>query len=343
MAELLETRWREFEVATAEDRGDWVAFVLGSLGEALSKAVDPEGAKTVLEMLYTRAGLDLTGFSKISGWISPEDFSVEQMQKIPLYRRYLALRAYAEFGLPAPYRLDWSKPDDKSVWFEGAFWPVARGSGQRLIQMAEIINDIETIEYIFGSGDERVPQLLDISNTRYEIDLAQGLGDLDLNMGAGFVGREGLAGLAGVTIKSLRNDLAPSSTSEIHIDEEGNIPVSLAIDWLKDRRKYRPSVWHLDPTPKGADSSRDDVPKELDSVVFVPMAKDGDYYRPDLECEGEFRIGSAESEQIFTTYEQALDALCRMPEPCWRRPDTMGRWRTIRGVSWQRRTLSELI
>ncbi|MSX71199.1 MAG: hypothetical protein F2752_06485 [Actinobacteria bacterium] len=83
--------------------------------------------------------------------------------------------------------------------------------------------------------------------------------------------------------------------------------------------------------------------QELGEVVFVPVAKDGSWFDP-LSCQTKsgYRIGPKGAEQPKKDYREALDLLARMPTPFWRRPNSVGNWGLVAGVSWQRRSVSDL-
>ncbi|PPQ32045.1 hypothetical protein CCR94_07240 [Rhodoblastus sphagnicola] len=77
--------------------------------------------------------------------------------------------------------------------------------------------------------------------------------------------------------------------------------------------------------------------------MFVPATKDGNLFDPKTcrRAHG-YTIGKKGSEVKVEDYRSALDRLSKMPTPQWRRPNALGNWGIVSGVSWQRKTLAEL-
>lgn len=80
---------------------------------------------------------------------------------------------------------------------------------------------------------------------------------------------------------------------------------------------YKPTIKGGSPaSPKPA---RDATTQELaPDIVFVPVARDGQWFRPEDRHDGRYVIGAAKNERRFKDYYQALDALLRMATPRWR-------------------------
>lgn len=70
------------------------------------------------------------------------------------------------------------------------------------------------------------------------------------------------------------------------------------------------------------------------SAGFVPVARDGSWFSPDLLRAGAYRIGPKGEEIVVETYAEALDQLRLMKSPHWRRPNSNGNWGIVTGVRW---------
>ncbi|PVA07128.1 hypothetical protein DC363_08120 [Thalassorhabdomicrobium marinisediminis] len=71
-------------------------------------------------------------------------------------------------------------------------------------------------------------------------------------------------------------------------------------------------------------------------MIFVPVARDGSMFTPDLQRNGAYRIGAKGSEEDIPDFANALARLNAMSVPRWRRPNERGLWGIVSGVSWQR-------
>ncbi len=108
-----------------------------------------------------------------------------------------------------------------------------------------------------------------------------------------------------------------------------------ALTWLQKRKDFLNSIW-AEGEPAAPKGSGPGVSVELDRMIFVPVARDGSIFNPDLVRGGVYQIGAKGEEQNFRTFAEALSALNAMPVPRWRRPNEKGHWGIVSGVGWQR-------
>ncbi|SFH01879.1 hypothetical protein [Methylobacterium gossipiicola] len=152
---------------------------------------------------------------------------------------------------------------------------------------------------------------------------------------------EQLAALAEVSVKSMKNLLAPKGGSgDLKLDAKDEIARSAALHWLGQRPKFKSSLWNAAGDLPDTSSASEEP---LDEVVFVPVAKDGSCFDP-ATCRTSrgYTIGAKGAEIHVSDYREALDQLARMKTPRWRRLNAAGGWGLVTGTTWQRRELREL-
>ena len=92
-----------------------------------------------------------------------------------------------------------------------------------------------------------------------------------------------------------------------------------ALTWLQKRKGFLHSIWSSeDRDDHGPDAPLPPVAPER--LIFVPVARDGSLFHPDLVRGGKYQIGAKGEEQYFDNFDDALTALNAMPIPRWRRP-----------------------
>lgn len=139
-----------------------------------------------------------------------------------------------------------------------------------------------------------------------------------------------LAYFGGLTERSIRNMMA--GAGKVFNAVDGRIPAHEALAWLETRSEYWNSIWRDQPEPRHAQ----ELEEPVDSPVFVPVARDGSVFHPGIDRKGRFTVGQKGDERQFDGYEQALEALQRMPTPFWRRPNEKNAYGIVRGVRWVR-------
>jgi len=318
----VEQRWNQFQSDHPVAEFPGVRRILHEIAEMMSAIVGIENAGRVITEMYRAAGIDLTAHARQDHvddedtyWMNADEYlPLEEIQKFTLHRTRVNLEAYAFYGL---------KPEPDS--FAG---------------------DIDSLEEGLPRdwmGDE-FAKALQAANTRFWIDFAT----RDAGAGVGSqrttpfqITAEGLAALAGVSVKTVKNELAPSKQGGIRKDKDAAIRVDDAVRWLATRKNFRPTLWES--APGVSEAPQLSSVHELSDAVFVPVAKDGTIFSPDLkQKDGCYHIGPYGGERAVESYAEALGALARMEPPMWRRPDASGRWRMTVGTEWKRTTRGEL-
>lgn len=149
----------------------------------------------------------------------------------------------------------------------------------------------------------------------------------NLDKGAG-VAPEGLALLGGVKLSRIRNMMSGNSP-ELPRDVMGLLSNEAARAWLDKRECYLPTI-----------AKEETGAREIDPAVivplFVPVARDGTIFSPDLKRNNVYQIGEKGAEETYKTYEEALARLQSMPIARWRRPNDSENWGIVSAVEWRR-------
>jgi len=98
------------------------------------------------------------------------------------------------------------------------------------------------------------------------------------------------------------------------------------LEWLI-AAGYLPTQRTLAATPKTAAKTE---------FVFVPVARDGSAFLPDVRSAGRYTIGAKGDEQKVADYFEALALLTAMPTPRWRRPNSEGNRGIVAGIDFHR-------
>lgn len=150
----------------------------------------------------------------------------------------------------------------------------------------------------------------------------------------GAVEPQALAEFGGLSEGRIRNMMSGSDRK--FSNENGKIPASDALAWLRERDDFFDSIWRDDepfPEPTIASASE---------ILFLPVGRDGTPFHPGLARSGRYTVGLKGAEQQVPDFWQALDILQHMDAPSWRRPNELGNWGIIRAVEWKRFTRKEL-
>tara|TARA_R110000751_G_scaffold71441_12_gene145037 strand:+ start:708 stop:1718 length:1011 start_codon:yes stop_codon:yes gene_type:complete len=178
--------------------------------------------------------------------------------------------------------------------------------------------------------------------SRLEAILLAAEGRFKVDTGTG-ISAEHLSAMTGLSIRSVRNLIVPSSNSGLHPGEDGLIPADAATRWLADRTDYKSSLW-LNREESGAMGQGADESYEIEgTAVFVPVAADNTLFDP-ISCRrnGSYQIGVKGDERTVEDYHDALSQLARMTKPSWRRPNPKGNWGIVRAQNWVRKSSTEL-
>ena len=316
MEEIYETRWTDFGECYESFEGSDIASLLVATGEWLelllmdSSAVDA-AMRVLRERVYVTTELSEEGLS----W--RELFErVDRMS--PTSAQFMvSLNAFAYWGLP---------PDEAFFGLAPKDADIVRVAEAHVLYGRQLCDGIPR-----GWGSiQDLPNTVLAAEARLRLDTQR---DVTL---------EQLAALAQISAKSIRNMLTPKAGGAVlTTTATGEIPCGEALRWLLSRESFKPSVWR-EPGSNVPLASAIDT-QELGEVVFVPVSKDGSWFDP-ASCRNKrgYSIGPKGAEDDVEDYREALDRLARMPTPFWRRPNSVGNWGLVAGVSWQRRSVSDL-
>lgn len=258
-------------------------------------------------------------------------YTPDDVADLPVTRTLRDLYAYAYFGLILDEAGEPMRIDPAEVYWQPSF---------------PVLGSIQEAAGPDWSGREPLEEASDMACARLVID---GLVREPVETGneepyyriVDTVSPAGLARLGGVSVKTMKNLLTPSSGGDLRLDAAGRIPIEEARRWLAGRPGYRPSVWQLAGDDVEALAPADDS-ADLGEVLFLPSARDGSQFTPDLTRGGRYTIGPKGSEVQVGDYREALATLSRMRRPSWRRPNAQGHWGLVTGTDWVRRTANEL-
>ncbi len=173
-----------------------------------------------------------------------------------------------------------------------------------------------------GGGNNTLLRIARLAASRYAIDF--GRGEVDLYS---------MAILAGIAEGSVRN-LLSGSNNVLERGPNGGIVAMSAASWLQKKKGFLASIWQEDDV---STETTDDGPAIApERMIFVPVARDGSLFTPDLMRNGTYQIGAKGEEENVSNFFDALARLNSMAVPRWRRPNEKGLWGIVSGVAWQR-------
>ncbi len=174
-----------------------------------------------------------------------------------------------------------------------------------------------------GSDGNAIIRIANLASSRHALDL--GRGEVDVHSMSIF---------ASLSEGRVRN-LLSSSEGALERGPNGGIIAMSALTWLQKRKGFLNSIW-ADEEEGPAEASEHSTVIDMDRAIFVPVARDGSIFNPDLARSGTYQVGAKGEEQHFSTFTEALSALNAMSVPRWRRPNDKGHWGIVSGVAWQR-------
>lgn len=172
------------------------------------------------------------------------------------------------------------------------------------------------------SGDNVLLRIANLAASRYAIDT--GTGEIDAHS---------MSILGGISEGRVRN-LLSGSDSALERGPNGGVVAMSAAAWLQKKKGFLASIWQQEDIADESDEEGPAIP--ADRMIFVPVARDGSMFTPDLQRNGAYRIGAKGCEEDIADFASALARLNAMPVPRWRRPNEKGLWGIVSGVSWQR-------
>lgn len=308
-----EARLQEFSEEYRDYEEDAIGKLIADTGERLAAlCLDEDAVDAAMKCLFRELGLQENfpiGYEGDRSWRALwAEGNSTYLDVLPLSQRLTSLNAYANFGL---------SPSEKKP-----------------CTIADIQNVIATVQRAISqaTGDS-------IKATHFERTLLAAQGRLAIDQGLNLT-QEQLAALARIEMKSMRNALAPSSGSGLQVKDR-SITAASALIWLNARGNFKTSIWDLSDTSANVVQPTTKIEGEL---FWVPVARDKTEFHP-VTClrDGSFTVGPKGSEDTFTDYREALDALARMkPAAFWRRPNSVGNWGIVTADRFYPRTAQEL-
>lgn len=285
---------------------DYAAPLAGLVEAALERVEGLFGADAAAGPLFDL----LEPVSRISGpattWRQViENDTLAFADALPVSRRLDDALLYGRYGItaedvPVAQRLD---------WLEALVAEVTRFAARADVADETLDTGVFT-------------RIANLAATRLAIDTGRGEADVPST-----------AILGGVTEGRVRN-LMSGANSPLERGPNGGIVAMNAAAWLQKKKGYIASIWQNDA------EEEDEVPDgpaiPADRMIFVPVARDGTMFTPDLMRNDAYRIGAKGEEVDIPGFEEALARLNAMPVPRWRRPNEKGIWGIVSGVSWQR-------
>lgn len=304
----VERRWRQFWDDHKDFDPPCVRAVLHDLTERLPFVFAYDVVREGLLNMAEESGAELP---PDVDELSADELPVASLKELPIYRNYLAVRAYAFYGL----KLEAAdlEPHDWEAFVEQ--------------------EDLAMLP----------PQWLRDEDLKRSFAAARARQKLDHPEWPTGLTAEELAALAGVSRKSVLNLLAPKSGGTFETRADGSIGVESARLWLEKRPDFRPSIWHLQ---EELALRRPDEEDFIEGTpVWVPVAKDGTWFSPEHAMpDGFFYVTCAKhkGEVSFEDYWEALDFLSRAASPRWRVRTEAPRWYLKPVSHWDRKTRQEI-
>jgi hypothetical protein len=313
----VEAREKEFWHDHKDFESAWARNVLHNLAEFLPFVFKFDAVRHGLKQLYVRSGAQFPpDFDWQKDWSEADECLLSAgFSPLPIYRLFLALRAYAYYGL----KLEIDKP---------------------LIQNVDEFFTVLKTWSLFPldwGRDEEMTQTIAAALARQKLD----------ERSADGLTPDELAALARVNRKSVMNLLAPKNGS-LEVDSQGRITSESALRWLLRRPDFRRSVWEQQGEDTATRIPQMDSQLPVDPI-FVPIGTDEEWFSPSHrqfnkrdECYYYYVASGEHEEPPQKDYWVALDFLTRAPSPRWRYSDGVGRWRMKNTTGWIRKSRREI-
>ncbi|WP_210528509.1 hypothetical protein [Rubellimicrobium arenae] len=287
------------------DYAQWIADMLFQALEHIEGLVGKEAAAAPLRQLVQPVA-NSGGHSSAETWRDVVEDTLAAGTVWPISDRLHYALLYGMYGVtPESIPLK-----ERAGWIANLVEEVATFAAR---------SDVRALE----GGGNAIIRIANLASSRHHLDT--GRGEVDVHS---------LAVLGGVSEGRVRN-LLSGSEGPLERGPEGGIVAMSALTWLQKRKDFLNSIWAED-EPVETEDSEPAGPIEPDRITFVPVARDGSIFNPDLIRGGVYQIGAKGEEQTFSNFTDALAALNAMPVPRWRRPNDKGHWGIVSGVAWQR-------
>ena len=283
--------------------GDFLAEIVGP------ENADPGMARVIGPLAHDGAGAEADWRAHL------EENESSAFSEWPMGQMLHDLSAYAHYGIDIA-----AAPEEDEAAIE-----------ERLVQrVAAAEGFLSRCPLDAWLGADRASQLertVAMARCRLALDLGQPVEPADL------------AELGSISQSRMRS-LISGKTPELK-REDSKIPAWIALPWLEKREGFLPSIWRSEqPGQRGANDG--EKAGALEQPIFLPRAKDGSIFHPDLKTASGFRIGPKGDERTVGSFREALAELQMMPVPYWRRPSaTTGTPGIVRGEDWVRRSAND--
>ena len=203
--------------------------------------------------------------------------------------------------------------------------------------MAEELSD--SFESELAPGASSLKSVIIQAYARHKIDRFQGLVDsFVMDAVSSVFDEEDLDGMSILQLallsrmkqQSVKNKLSTQSDYRLNRNHKGKhyMEIGKAVDWLKQQ------IGFTQPSETVSDDS---------NTISVPVSRDGSVFGVGNKGPKGFRVGPKGSEVVYPSFDEALNALKKMPTPYWRRPSkTSGVPGVVTGIRWERRPLAEI-
>ena len=229
-----------------------------------------------------------------------------------------------EVGIGLPFA---QKLDDALLYGHYGVTPEGIPVADRAEWISALVADVEAFAEwkevaALNEGDNALRRISALARSRLAIDT--GRGEVDI---------PSMAILGGITEGRVRN-LMSGTESVLERGPDGGIVAMSAEAWLSKKKGFLASIWREEEAASASLKAGPAV--AVDRMIFVPVARDGSMFTPDLIRNGAYRIGAKGEEEDIPSFDEALARLNAMPVPRWRRPNEKGLWGIVSGVAWQR-------
>lgn len=189
--------------------------------------------------------------------------------------------------------------------------------GAAIAAIEKLLVNCPTERWLDEEENELLIAIATMSRARWNLDHEQGLSP------------EGLALLGGVKLSRIRNMMA-GTHPELPKDPSGLISCQSARAWLENRDCFLPTIFKSTATKPQVTVEAAATP------IFLPVARDGSMFTPDLLRGGHYQVGGKAEERHVADFDEALAALQAMPVARWRRPNAEGNWGLVSAIEWRR-------